>query len=165
MSHPGLRVLISAPSFLLLLLLGVHLGAAPASSSGFRSDTLYFADTPGGRAAAEDVNKLFEGRQKTAIVADRAIPQPKPPVPRSQPRPLYPSEMKARNLEGTVTVKFVIGEAGSVVEAAVIGTTNPGFNEQALAAVRKWTFRPATVNGVPVRILLAVPLQFGLPKK
>jgi protein TonB len=151
-----------------LLSLFVLAGCAtpPASTSlapAFRPDVLYFANNDAGKKGAEEVKGLFGGRQEVQLVEKEprvsGFPQPV-----SQSLPLYPAAMRGRNLEGQVVVEFIVREDGKVVEAAAVGTSNPGFNEEAVAAVKRWVFKPATREGVPVRTLLRVPVIFSLPK-
>jgi TonB family protein len=48
-------------------------------------------------------------------------------------------------------MEVVIGEDGRVLEAQMRAPTNTPFDYAAVAAARKWQYRPAVLNGKPVR--------------
>jgi protein TonB len=76
--------------------------------------------------------------------------------------PTYPDVPRKARLEGRVTVQAVIGLDGSVESVEILRTTNPLFDAAALSAVRQWRYRPATMNGVPVRVYFTVEVGFVL---
>lgn len=75
--------------------------------------------------------------------------------------PVYPPVAKMGRLEGNVDVEIVIGTTGNVDSARVIGSVE-GFDASALAAVRRWKFRPTVIEGVPVRVKAKVRVAFVL---
>jgi protein TonB len=75
--------------------------------------------------------------------------------------PVYPSAARIGRIQGHVIVEAVIGLDGSV-ESAEILSSNPLFDAAALAAVRQWRYRPATMNGRPVRVYFKVQVGFVL---
>jgi protein TonB len=54
----------------------------------------------------------------------------------------------------------VIGEDGGVESAEVVASKNPMFDQTALDAVRRWRYRPALMNGKPVRVYFVVVVDF-----
>jgi protein TonB len=65
-------------------------------------------------------------------------------------KPEYPSASKRSEEEGTVTLKFLVGADGKVLESAV--EKSSGFrrlDEAARAGLSKCQFKPATVDGKP----------------
>lgn len=74
--------------------------------------------------------------------------------------PSYPPVARRAGLGGRVTVRAVIAEDGSVASVEVFASTNPLFNEAAVDAVRKWRYRPALMNGRPVRVFFSVVVDF-----
>lgn len=80
-------------------------------------------------------------------------------------RPKYPAELRSAGLSGEATIFFVVKADGAVADALVIKANDTRFGDAALAAVRQWKFRPATVDGKPVNCRLMVPIQFVPPKK
>ena len=76
--------------------------------------------------------------------------------------PVYPEVPRKARIEGRVTVQAVIGLDGSVESVDVLRSSNPFFDEAALSAVKQWRYRPATMNGVPVRVYFTVEVGFVL---
>ena len=77
--------------------------------------------------------------QDANISPPRAIRQVLPPFPNTL------GVSKAGVLE------IVIDEAGGVESAAMRGSVNPRYDELVLLAARNWVYRPATLQGVPVK--------------
>lgn len=84
-----------------------------------------------------------------------------PPVPLAKAMPAYPEDARKQGIEALVVVKFVVGEDGRVEDPKVL-KGHPLFDEIVLAAVRAWTFTPATLDGRPVRMTRMVKIPFRL---
>ncbi len=82
------------------------------------------------------------------------------PVLLAKVEPSYPQVARRAGLGGRVTVRAVIAENGSVDTVEVLASTNPLFNEAAVDAVRKWRYRPALMNGRPIRVYFSVVVDF-----
>jgi TonB family protein len=63
---------------------------------------------------------------------------------------------------GVVLVEVRVDTGGRVADARVIRSAPP-FDEPALDAARRWTFRPARVGGIPVATLAYVVFGFRQP--
>jgi protein TonB len=62
-----------------------------------------------------------------------------------------------------VVVHALVGKDGRVVDARVDARRSiPLLNESALAAARRWVFKPALANGHPVAVWVAIPMRFSL---
>ncbi len=83
------------------------------------------------------------------------------PVPMAKAMPAYPEDARKQGIEALVVVKFVIGEDGRVEEPKIV-KGHPLFDEIVLAAVRTWTFQPATIEGRAVRMVRMVKIPFRL---
>lgn len=83
-----------------------------------------------------------------------------PPVPVRTVAPEFPSEMRAQRVSGLVTVSVQIDESGNVVDSSVEKSSNPAFDPAAVAAVRKWKFKPAKKDGAAVAIRVSIPVKF-----
>jgi len=83
-----------------------------------------------------------------------------PPVPVRTVAPEYPVQLKRDGVSGVVTVKCTIDEKGNVTDTRVEKTTNDAFDEAAVAAVRKWRFKPAQQDGAPVATKVTIPIKF-----
>ncbi|WP_429247872.1 M56 family metallopeptidase [Massilia sp. UYP32] len=65
-------------------------------------------------------------------------------------RPKYPAEALARNIEGTVTLGFLVGAGGAVLETTLRKSSgDSSLDEAARTALAKCTFKPGTVDGKP----------------
>jgi TonB family protein len=84
------------------------------------------------------------------------------PVLVSAPRPVYPAEAREKRLTGIVTLTAVIGETGKVTRVEPLGSPEPMLTAAAVEAVGKWTYKPATKGGKPVKVRLHVTVSFLL---
>ena len=80
------------------------------------------------------------------------------PEPIHRVRPLVPKDAKV-DAASRVMVYALVGADGSVLDTRVTQSV-PGLDEAAVAAVRKWRFKPARSAGRPVAVWLAVPVKF-----
>jgi TonB family protein len=63
---------------------------------------------------------------------------------------------------GTVVVEVAVGATGEIENVRVVRDF-PGFTEAALSAVKKWKFKPATLDGKPIRSVVPVAVSFAQP--
>jgi periplasmic protein TonB len=77
--------------------------------------------------------------------------------------PEYPRDAYIKHLEGWVEVEFTVTPAGQVAGATVAGA-NPAriFNDAALHAVQRWTFKPRMDNGKAVEEHIKRRIEFKL---
>jgi TonB family protein len=80
----------------------------------------------------------------------------------SRVTPLYPFEMSAANVEGKVTVEFVIDQDGNVRDAQVLRSTRQEFEAPAIAAILQWKFVPGELHGRKVATHAAQIIEFNL---
>lgn len=83
-----------------------------------------------------------------------------PPVPVRTVAPEFPPEMRAQRVSGLVTVSVQIDEQGNVTDSSVEKSSHPAFDPAAVAAVRKWKFKPAKKDGAAVAIRVSIPVKF-----
>ncbi len=76
--------------------------------------------------------------------------------------PPYPEIARKPRLEGVVVLEAVITAAGSVEGATVVKSAHPILDDAARRALLQWRYRPATLNGRPVRVYLTVTVSFIL---
>ena len=74
---------------------------------------------------------------------------------------MYPEEARQNGVSGITILELVIDKTGRVVRASVLKPVEHGGSEAALAAVKQWTFRPATRNGEPVDAIFNVTVRIG----
>jgi TonB family protein len=83
-----------------------------------------------------------------------------PPCRVSGSLPAYPEGASERGLEGSPVVEVWIGEAGEVMDVAILESAGALLDSALLAAVTGWRFTPARVRGVPVTVRLTVQHYF-----
>lgn len=75
----------------------------------------------------------------------------------------YPLDAAENNIQGRVTVKFVVSSDGSVTRIVVIGKVHPSLDEEAvrvISALPKW--KPGRQNGEAVPVYYSIPVNFRL---
>jgi TonB family protein len=88
------------------------------------------------------------------------------PVAVQKPEPPYPEFAKRQRIGGVVELNILVDEKGNVVDTQIVAGTagKAGLNEAAQQGVRRWKYRPATKDGVPVRTWVPVKVVFTLEK-
>lgn len=82
-------------------------------------------------------------------------------VPSTRPVAEYQPVPNVNVHESTsVRLDLVIGPDGHVQDITMHGTV-PRYTREVLAAVRRWRYKPATVNGVPVAAPVTVDISFN----
>lgn len=75
--------------------------------------------------------------------------------------PEYPDIARQSSMEGTVIVQALVGKDGKVKDTKVVKSV-PVLDDAAVAAVKRWVFKPALSNNKPVAVWVAVPVKFSL---
>jgi protein TonB len=75
------------------------------------------------------------------------------------PQPEYPVEARRKNVSGTVTVEIEIDEDGKVASARAASGPD-ALRAAAVKAAYKARFKPAMVEGKPVKFSAALTYQF-----
>lgn len=78
------------------------------------------------------------------------------------PLPPYPEEIRRANIEGDVTLRFMVERDGTVSDAAVLGSPSPMLAEVSLHTVRQWRFKPMKRNGEAIRVPVEQTFSFKL---
>jgi TonB family protein len=76
--------------------------------------------------------------------------------------PLYSDDARRRRIQGLVTVRVHLNEAGRVDRARIAKGLGFGLDENALVAVRQWHFTPALADDRPIAVDADVDVQFSL---
>jgi TonB family protein len=79
----------------------------------------------------------------------------------SAPPPVYPPNLKAAHISGTVVLAARISKTGTVEDLNLISGP-PMLVTSAMDAVRQWKYKPYLLNGVPCDVLTAIYVNFGL---
>lgn len=80
--------------------------------------------------------------------------------------PEYPETMALRRVEGTAVLRFVIDSTGLIDMSTVrvMSATHSAFARAVLEAMPRMKFRPASVAGRPVRLLVEQMFSFKIQK-
>ncbi len=90
----------------------------------------------------------------SGVTAPAAIYEPGPP---------YTKAARSNGIEGTVTLQIVVSAQGKVSDVKEVGAhLGYGLDENAIATVRTWRFRPAMRGGSPVQVRVTVVVSFRL---
>jgi len=103
------------------------------------------ADEPPPKPSAPEVSKVVAGFALTKVA------------------PTYPPIARQMNASGTVQVAITIGENGRVIEAKAI-SGHPALRPAAEEAAKKWVFRPASLDGKPMRQQDVLTFSFTPPQ-
>jgi TonB family protein len=74
-------------------------------------------------------------------------------------KPEYPPTARKMKVTGTVEVEITISEAGLVIQAKAI-SGHLALRSAAVEAARNWVFKPAMLNGKPVRVKSVLTFVF-----
>jgi protein TonB len=96
----------------------------------------------------------------TVVALFGATPGRENPVPVRMVEPDYPIELRRQGVSGIVMVKCTVDDQGNVAETSVAKTSNEAFDKSALAAVKKWKFKPARQDGNPISVQVTIPIKF-----
>jgi len=80
----------------------------------------------------------------------------------SSPPPQYTEIARKARIQGVVIVQAIIDKQGNVTNVKVLKGLPMGLEEAAVAAIKSWKFRPATLNGKPVTVYYNLTVNFKL---
>jgi protein TonB len=86
----------------------------------------------------------------------------KAPVATHKVEPNYTDVARKASVSGVVIVEAIIDEHGNVDNVKIIKGLPMGLSEEAVTAVKKWKFRPGTMNGEPVPVIFNLTVNFAL---
>lgn len=85
-----------------------------------------------------------------------------PPRLLNEVKPDYTEDARRRGVEGEVVLEIVVRRDGRVGDVRVLRGLGAGLDQQAIAAVRRWSFDAATRKGRPVDVIVEVAVEFKL---
>jgi protein TonB len=85
-----------------------------------------------------------------------------PPRPIYQPEPEFSEEARKAKYQGVCTLGLIVGTDGRPTNIRVLNSLGMGLDEKAIETVRTWKFEPAMKDGHPVRVEIAVEVDFHL---
>lgn len=84
------------------------------------------------------------------------------PKPLNYPRPDYTTDARRNDIQGAVQLIAMVDKTGKVKSALLFNRLGYGLDEEALIAVSKMNFQPATKDGVPVSFWVRLDVEFRL---
>ena len=108
---------------------------------------------------------LLCGAAAAASAHEPGEPEPaadSAPVPLGPVEAIYPAAARAAGRSGVVGLELTVAADGSVADVKVTRPAGFGFDEAAVAAVKRMRFRPATHDGRPVAATVAFEQRFVL---
>lgn len=129
---------------------GIGSGTGPGSGSG----------SGGGHGSGYGTGTGSGSGPGSGVTSSPAVP---PRIIKSY-QPPYPSAERNAGVEGTVSIRFLIGTDGSVEDVTVTSSSgNANLDNAAVAACRKWRFTAAkNSSGLPVRCYASIPIIFKI---
>lgn len=149
---------------------------------------------PAATQALDELRALAPADPEVAVLSERlvALTKPKEPPPEPKPAPVvsatptqqtapvadrrtlpqliasvapdYPMDMLRSRTSGKVELSFVVEADGTVGAVQVVSSTRKSFADAAVAAVKKYRFKPATLNGQPIAARVVAPIEFNPPR-
>lgn len=84
------------------------------------------------------------------------------PVPKYRVKPTYPKNARRAEKEGKVFLKATITVEGIAKDIVAETDLGFGFEEAAIAALKKFKFTPAKENGKAIEYVVRIPFEFKL---
>jgi TonB family protein len=80
-----------------------------------------------------------------------------------QIKPIYPADLQAQGIEGTVLLSALISKDGTPSSISPQNTAvKAEFVYAAVEAVRQWRYQPTLLNGEPIDVLTTITVDFRL---
>jgi len=87
------------------------------------------------------------------------------PKPLYQPEPEFSEASRTKGEQGSVAIAMVVGTDGLPRDLTFICSSIPASNQNAVDAVGQWKFKPATKDGEPIAVAIAVEISFQQYKR
>ena len=86
------------------------------------------------------------------------------PIPIHQEKPDYTQAAMDAQIEGSVLLEAVVLPDGSTGDVTVVKSLDAadGLDQQAIDALKRWTWKPGTRDGEPARVAVQVQMTFTL---
>jgi len=85
-----------------------------------------------------------------------------PPRPIFSPDPEFSEEARKAKYQGVCTLMIVVDTDGRPTNLRVVNSLGMGLDEKALETVKTWRFEPGMKDGHPVKVEMAVEVDFHL---
>ncbi|MBT5815923.1 MAG: TonB family protein [Opitutales bacterium] len=75
--------------------------------------------------------------------------------------PVFPDRMRQSGVKGFVDIVWVVGIDGRPIHISVVDSSHAAFEGPAVDALRKWKFKPAEKDGVPIALKVRQKIEFN----
>jgi periplasmic protein TonB len=116
-------------------------------------------DTPGGTGTDPGGSAPPGPAEATRLTAEMTRP-----VPIHQVQPRYTEAARRAGVQGVVILEAIIDERGTVSNVRVLRGLPMGLEKEAVEAVKQWRYRPAMLNGRPVRVYFTLTVNFTIQR-
>lgn len=107
---------------------------------------------------------LLTACQRTPVDPQSVPPPPTPPMAQDTPPPDYPPELACKQIGGQTLLDVSLAASGLPVGISIARSSGvKTLDDSAVAAVRGWKFKAATLRGKPAPAKLQVPVTFTPP--
>jgi len=80
----------------------------------------------------------------------------------STPDPEYSEYARQNQIKGSLLLAVAVNAGGTVDAVKVVQSLEPSLDQNAVEAIKKWRFLPATKNGMTVPVQMEVTVGFNL---
>ncbi|HEV7505623.1 MAG TPA: energy transducer TonB [Thermoanaerobaculia bacterium] len=81
-----------------------------------------------------------------------------------QVQPRYSEQARRAGVQGMVIVEAVIDEQGNVTHVRLVHGLPMALDQAAMQAVQQWRFKPALLNGHPVKVFYTLTVNFTIQR-
>ena len=87
----------------------------------------------------------------------------KMPIIVKEVKPQYTASARDKRIQGSVLLRAVVLENGHIGDSVeVLKSLDADLDQQAVAALKQWEFKPGTRDGKPVAVRISCELTFTL---
>ena len=158
---PGTYIPVVRPVIVPPVSIPTGLPSIDVGSKGFDQPQIDFGG--GGSLGGGVVDRAGMGSPAGGVFTPGLVDKPAAPRP-GNPAPIYPSSLRAAQIEGTVLARFVVDSAGHAEVASIEfpEATHPQFAEAVRQSLIRSRYLPAMLQGRPVRQLVEQRFAFSL---
>lgn len=107
---------------------------------------------------------LMCGALRAAVVDEERIykvgGRVREPILLKKTEPTFTPNASAAGVQGAVLLQLIVNTQGKPQDIVVLSPLGFGLDESAIEAVRKWEFKPGTLDGKPVAIMAEIQVFF-----
>jgi TonB family protein len=103
--------------------------------------------------------ECVQAPEKLASIQDPTVTPPRR-IEGSEPE--YSKSATQQKIQGTVSLSLIVGPDGRAHNVTVTKSLEPSLDANAVEAVKMWKFAPATKDGKPVPVQIAIEVSFKM---